>query len=259
MDAEQTLKAYENDPNAKQTIQKAISSAYQDLRPELELTHGYETAGMPTFYDSFNRGYGMGTGADQMDPMSRLNSAAQNVALKSATARTARGILDTRRVGMNDLIADSYDQWRTGYGMASDTYNREMQRKQYEESIRQFNENLALQKYAASRSGGGGSTIVYNLGDDKSGETTKTTTNPAQDFSTKVAQYKQLRQSGKLTASIDWLHSQLLKEAQTKGLGVDSETLWVMLGNTPKSVTNAIDPASKYFNLTSSGYGGLKL
>ena len=260
MNAEQTLKAYEKDANAKQTIQKAITEAYQNLQPELELTHGYETAGMPTFYESFNSGYGVGTGADQMDPLARLNSAAQNVALKSAAARAARGILDTRRTGMNDLIADAYDQWRTGYGMATDAYNRQKQEEAAAEQIRQFNENLALQRYAASRSGGGG-TVVYNLGEeDTGGGVTKI--NPVEEFNTKVARYKNLRQSGKLNASIDWVHGQLLKEAQSKGIGVDSETLWVMLGNTPagvRQVQGIVNPASKYFNLTSNGYGGLKL
>jgi hypothetical protein len=163
MTPEQSLAAYENDPNAKETISKAIREKYQDLRPELELVHGYETAQMPTFYDTFNSGYGMGTGADQMNPMARLNAAAQNVALKSRAARTARGILDTRRAGMEDLISDSYGQWQTGYGMAQNAYNRELQRQQMEEDKRRWEAEMALKRLSLS-GGNGGTVINYNGG-----------------------------------------------------------------------------------------------
>lgn len=264
MDPEQTLKAYENDANAKETIRKAISGAYEDLRPELELVHGYETAGMPTFYNSFNSGYGMGTGADQMDPLARLNSASQNVALKSAAARTARGVLDTRRAGMENLIGDTWEQWNVNRQNAQSAYDRWFAKKQYEESIRQFEEQLKLQKYIASRSGGGGggTTIIYN-GEEGTGGTTA---DPNSVLKNAIATAKATRFSSNKPANfnIDAIHAQLMDYAKANGIKLDSESLWVQLGNTPKATNpNALD---KYvnkvqpkgvFNLTGTGYGGL--
>lgn len=237
-DPEKTLKAYEGDVNAKKTIRDAITRAYDNLRPELELVHGYETAGMPTFYESFNSGYGMGTGADQMDPLARLNSAARNVARKSAAARTARGILDTRRAGMEDLIRDTWEQWNTGYGMAKDAYARYMEKKAFEESVRQFEENLKLQRYMASRSGGGGggTTIVLGGTDAVNPTTGGKTVDRAAMWRDKVERYKAMRSNPPANFNIDFIHSQLLKEAISLGLGIDSETLWQMLGNTPAPV-----------------------
>jgi len=271
MDPEQTLKAYENDANAKETIRKAISGAYEDLRPELELVHGYETAGMPTFYNSFNTGYGMGTGADQMDPLARLNSASQNVALKSAAARTARGVLDTRRAGMENLIGDTWEQWNVNRQNAKDAYDRWFAKKQYEESIRQFEEQMKLQRYIASRSGGGGggTTIVYN-GENGGG----TGEDPNTVLKNAIATAKATRFSPNKPANfnIDAIHSQLMDYAKANGIKLDSESLWVQLGNTPKGgqstelLFDPNNPLSKYtnktsgsgtFNLTGTGYGGL--
>jgi hypothetical protein len=161
MDPEAALRAYEQDTNPQDVIRKSISGAYQDLRPELDLVHGYETAQMPTFYNAFS-GYGMGTGADDMSPQARLASASRDVARKSATARTARGILDTRRAGMEQLIGDTFNQWNQGYGMAQNQYNRWWQQQQAEEDKRRWEAEMALR--SRDTDGGGVVENPYNFG-----------------------------------------------------------------------------------------------
>ena len=134
---EQNLRAYEDDPAAARTIRDTITDAYRGLKPELETIHKYETEQLPAFYNAYS-GYGMGTGAADLDPTARMQMASGDVARKSALARTARDIFDTRRAGMEDLIKAGIDQWQTGYGMAQNRWGREMEGRKFDESVRQF-------------------------------------------------------------------------------------------------------------------------
>lgn len=122
--AEQTLRAYEGDLNAEKTIRDSITKAYGDLKPELQQIQDYENQQFPTFYDRLNSGYGMGTDAASMSPTARLGAAWGDVGRLSSTANVARGVFDTRRAGMEDLIKASLNQWQTGYGMAQNAWDR---------------------------------------------------------------------------------------------------------------------------------------
>lgn len=123
--AEQTLRAYENDLNAEKTIRDTVTKAYGDLKPELQQIQDYENQQFPTFYDRLNSGYGMGTGAADMSPTARLGTAWGDVGRLSSTANVARGIFDVRRAGMEDLIGTALNQWNTGYGMAQNAWDRQ--------------------------------------------------------------------------------------------------------------------------------------
>lgn len=127
--AEQTLRAYEGDLNAEKTIRDSITKAYGDLKPELQQIQDYENQQFPTFYDRLNSGYGMGTDAASMSPTARLGAAWGDVGRLSSTANVARGIFDTRRAGMEDLIKSSLNQWQTGYGMAQNAWDRQYKLK----------------------------------------------------------------------------------------------------------------------------------
>jgi len=129
MDIEQNLRAYESDIAPEATIRKIITDAYGSLKPELETIHKYETEQMPTFYDAFS-GYGMGTGAADMSPLARLQSASEDVARKSALARTARDVFGVNKASMEDLIGQSYRQWQSGYQGAQNAWQRQMAEKQ---------------------------------------------------------------------------------------------------------------------------------
>jgi hypothetical protein len=138
MDIEQNLRAYESDTAPEATIRSVITDAYGSLKPELETIHKYETEQLPSFYDAYS-GFGMGTGAADMSPLARLQSATGNVATKSALARTARDIFGTRKAGMEDLIGQTYRQWQSGYQGAQNAWQRWWQQKQHEDAMKLAN------------------------------------------------------------------------------------------------------------------------
>jgi hypothetical protein len=151
---ERNLAAYEKDSNAERTIRDTISGAYKDLRPEAGIVAHYENQQLPSFFNAFS-GYGMGTGADDMSPLARLQAATGEVGRHGASAQVARSVFDTRRAGMEDLIRSALDRWRTGYTMTQDSWNRAMQERQFAEQQRQFNEQMAAQAAARARASGG--------------------------------------------------------------------------------------------------------
>jgi hypothetical protein len=117
------LKGFEQNPDVSGFIRDTISKSYGDLKPEIQTLAQYEDATLPSFYNAFS-GYGMGTSAADMDPTAQMARAMSDVARQSAMAQTARGVLDTRRATMEDLIGRWQDTWKTGYGMARDAYGR---------------------------------------------------------------------------------------------------------------------------------------
>jgi hypothetical protein len=161
MDVEQNLRAYESDLAPEATIRQVITDAYKNLEPELQTIHKYETEQMPTFYDAYN-GYGMGTGAADMSPLARLQMASNDVARKSALARTARGIFGVREAGMEDLIGQTYNQWQTGYQAAQNAYDRWWAQKQHEDAMRA----QAAQIAAMNRMYDQNQETVIDTGDD---------------------------------------------------------------------------------------------
>lgn len=145
--AVQNLRVYEQDTNPLRTVRDTITDAYQGLRPELETIHKYETEQLPAFYDAFS-GFGMGTGAADIDPLSRMQFATGDVARKGALARTARDIFDTRQARMEDLIKDTYNQWQTGYGAAQNAWQRAWAQKQHEDQMALEREKMAAAQRA---------------------------------------------------------------------------------------------------------------
>lgn len=143
----QNLRAYEQDTNPLGTIRDTLTTAYDNLRPELEAVHKYEQEQLPSFYDAFT-GYGMGTGSADMDPLTRLRTATGDVARKGAIAMTARDVLGVRQARMEDLIKQAMNQWSTGYGMAQDSWQRAWAQKQHEDQ-------MALAREQMARSSGG--------------------------------------------------------------------------------------------------------
>lgn len=121
---EKTLRAYENDINAEKTIRNAVTDAYGSLKPELETIQRYENEQFPQFYNTLSSGYGMGTDAASMSPTARLGTAWGDVGRLSTNANVARGVLDVRRAGMEDLIASLLKKWELGYGGAQNAWDR---------------------------------------------------------------------------------------------------------------------------------------
>lgn len=154
MTPEDNLRLYESDVNAEENIRKAISEAYQNLRPEIELVQDYENQQFPSFYDAFH-GYGAGTTATDLTPSTLLQNAWTNVGQKSASANTARGVLDVRKAGMEDLIKTGINQWGLGYTGAQNQYNRWWNAEQAAEAKRQFEEQMALERQKLARMGSG--------------------------------------------------------------------------------------------------------
>lgn len=151
-EAVQNLRVYEQDTDPLRTIRDTITGAYDSLRPELETIHKYETEQLPSFYDAFS-GFGMGTGAADMDPLTRLQSATGDVARKGALARTSRDIFDVRKSRMEDLIRDTYGQWQTGYGAAQNAWQRAWAQKQHEDQMALAREQMAAAQRASSSGG----------------------------------------------------------------------------------------------------------
>lgn len=251
MTEEETLRSYENDANAQKTIRDSITQAYQDLRPELELVHGYETAALPTFYESYNTGYGMSNDPYAIDPTTRMQLASRNAAIKTAGGRVARDILDTRRAGMEDLIGDTYDQWNQGYGMAQNKYNRWYQQQKDAEDKRRWEAEMELQKQALARSGGGGGGNYYNFGTPE--DTTPTPTqqgNPnLQKFADLMNNARNNRGNKYQSVDINTTFNQLKKLAAQWNIPITSEQLWYGLGNSPSSKLTQ-DQISGVINLT---------
>ena len=136
-ESEKMLGAYENDSAVERTIRDSITGAYGNLRPEIETVRKYETEQLPAFYNAYS-GYGMGTGAADLDPLARMQAASGDVARKSALGRTARDIFDVSKAGMEDLIGEGMRQWERGYGMAQNKWGRDFEGKEFDEGVRQF-------------------------------------------------------------------------------------------------------------------------
>lgn len=121
---EQSLRAYENDKNVEQNIRNAITGAYKNLKPELTTINTYENQQFPEFYNQLQTGYGAGVGAQDLDPTARLQNAWGEVGRLSTNANVARGVLDVRRAGMEDLIAAALKRWELGYSMKQSAWDR---------------------------------------------------------------------------------------------------------------------------------------
>jgi hypothetical protein len=154
MSPEEQLALYEQDVNAEKNIRDAVTDAYKGLKPELELIRTFENRQFPAFYEAMH-GYGAGTSATDLSPTTILQNALQNVGRQSTAAQVARDVFTTRQASMEDLIKTGVNQWKTGYGMADNAYNRWWQQKQHEDQ-------MALAREQMRRSGGtGGRTVNW--------------------------------------------------------------------------------------------------
>jgi len=133
MSPEEQLAIYEKDTNAEANIRKAITEAYQDLKPESELVHTYENSQFPSFYSTLN---GYGTGAADLSPTAQLQNAWGEVGRRSTSANVARDVFDVRRAGMEDLIKSGMNQWQQGYTGAQNSWQRWWAQKQHEDQMR---------------------------------------------------------------------------------------------------------------------------
>lgn len=154
MTPEDNLRLYENDVNAEANIRKAISESFQNLKPEIELVQNYENQQFPAFYDAFH-GYGAGTTAADLSPTTLLQNAWTNVGQKSTSANTARGVLDTRKAGMEDLIKTGINQWGLGYTGAQNQDARWWRQQQADEDRRRYEEQVELERQKLARMGSG--------------------------------------------------------------------------------------------------------
>lgn len=155
----QTLRAYEADaPGVEKFIRDSILGAVDSYRPELESVRNYEQSQLPAFFNSFS-GYGMGTGASDLSPTTRLASAMGDVSRQATMGMTARDVLDARKARVEDLIAQTYGQWQAGYSAQQNAGQRAWQEKQAEEERRRWEAEMALQRQKASGSGG-----IYGYG-----------------------------------------------------------------------------------------------
>ena len=155
----QTLRAYEADaPGVEKFIRDSILGAVDSYRPELESVRNYEQSQLPAFFNSFS-GYGMGTGASDLSPTTRLASAMGDVSRQATMGMTARDVLDARKARVEDLIAQTYGQWQAGYSAQQNAWQRAWQEKQAEEERRRWEAEMALQRQKASGSGG-----IYGYG-----------------------------------------------------------------------------------------------
>ena len=134
MTPEENIKLYEQDSNAEQKIRDAITSAYQNLKPESELVNTYENEQFPAFYSGMS-GYGSGTGLTNLDPLTLLQNAWGEQGRMAAAAQTARDAFDIRKAGMEDLIGTGVKQWATGYQGAQNAYDRWWAQKQHEDQM----------------------------------------------------------------------------------------------------------------------------
>lgn len=159
----QTLRAYETDaPGVEKFIRNSILDAVDSYKPELESVRHYEQSQLPAFFDSFS-GYGMGTGASDLSPTTRLANAMGEVSRQATMGMTARDVLDARRARVEDLIGQTYGQWQTGYNAQQSAWQRAWQEKQAEEEKRRWEAEMALAKLKAS--GGGMGYGFGNVGD----------------------------------------------------------------------------------------------
>lgn len=155
----QTLRAYEQDaPGVEKFIRNSILDAVDSYKPELESVRHYEQSQLPAFFDSFS-GYGMGTGASDLSPTTRLANAMGEVSRQATMGMTARDILDARKARVEDLIGQTYGQWQAGYNAQQSAWQRAWQEKQAEEDKRRWEEEMAL---ARLKAGGGG--MGYGFG-----------------------------------------------------------------------------------------------
>ena len=140
MSPEEQLAIYEKDTNAEANIRKAITEAYQDLKPESELVHTYENSQFPSFYSTLN---GYGTGAADLSPTAQLQNAWGEVGRRSTSANVARDVFDVRRAGMEDLIKSGMNQWNQGYTGAQNAWQRWWAQKQHEDQMRMQRAQIA--------------------------------------------------------------------------------------------------------------------
>ncbi len=147
------LQAYEQGGGgAEKTIRDSITDSYQGLRPEAESIRRYEQEQLPAFYDAFS-GFGMGTTARDLDPLTRLQHASRDAAGKATQAMTSRDMFDTRKARMEDLISSALRSYQTGYGMTQAGEQRQWRDSQAEEDKRRWEAEMELRRQAANRQG----------------------------------------------------------------------------------------------------------
>lgn len=157
MTPEETLRAYEQGPSdVEGMIRDQITNAYGNLEPQIRDVRHYETSQLPTFYNQFVGGYGMGTGAADLSPAQRMAMAGEAVGRQATLGRTARDILDVRRASLEDLVGKAQANYDRGYQGAQNAYNRWWQEQQAAEDKRRFEQQMALQRASL---GGRGSTV----------------------------------------------------------------------------------------------------
>ena len=236
--------------NLPSEIETQIQGAYTPLlERSLGVTKDLMGDYLGRFMETTGMGPGMqGTTAYDLSPTQRMGVIGRELGNMGGQLNSSVAYSDYLGGQMNDTYGKALQAAQMGQQNLADQYNRQMQLYQMKWQEAEAAKDRALQDQISRRSYNDGGTV------NTDGNTpAPTQLSPQDQFVNLVNQYAQERKNPNRSSSfnIDTAHSLLMKQAQNLGLNITSQQLWAALGNTPKAVTNAVNPASKYFNLNS--------
>ena len=236
--------------NLPSEIETQIQNAYTPaLQNSLNTTKDMMGDYLGRYFDITTMGPGtQGTTALDLSPTQKLGVMGRELGTMSGELQATQRFSDYLGGQMKDMYGKALQAAQMGQQNLADQYNRQMQLYQMKWQEAEAAKDRALQDQISRRSYSGGGTV------NTDGNTpAPTQLSPQDQFVNLVNQYAQERKNPNRSSSfnIDTVHSLLMKQAQNLGLNITSQQLWAALGNTPKAVTNAVNPASKYFNLNS--------
>ena len=232
-------------------IQTQLQNAYSPvLQQSLQDTRDLMGEYLGKYYDVTQMGPGMaGTTAKDLAPTQKLGVMGRELGYMAGDLQSSQRLADYLGGQMSDAYNRAMQAAQMGQQSLADQYSRLAQQHQMAWQQAEAEKDRALQRELASRSGGGGTVVNYNLGE---GAPTPQTADPAAAFAQKVAYIRSLRFAPDRPSGFDInaYHTALKTEADTLRLNIGDEELWLALGNTPKQQTSYTNPASRYFDLT---------
>jgi hypothetical protein len=222
--------------NLPSEIETQIQNAYTPaLEKSLGTTKDMMSDYLGRYFDTTTMGPGMaGTTALDLSPTQKLGVMGRELGTMSGELQATQKFSDYLGGQMNDLYGKAVQAAQLGQQNLADQYARQMQEYQMAWQAAEAEKDRALQR-AQIASQNAYNNKLLQLQQDQLNATNKQ--NALATWQQNVDAIKANRGTfGGNT--LNSYHKALLKEAQDLGIGVDSEQLWVMMGNAPKQAWN---------------------
>lgn len=231
---QKVLAQYQNYGTPDSTkISQDLSVAVGNYAPQYQELAGLQRAAYQAPGQTMESLYNQFGGVAGPEAMTRLNQMMNQYNQKQATASSFGDILNQKKAGLNDLANSVLNSATTQkgdlmnmYGQLGNTYSTQ---KSAEEAAatRAENARIAAEQLKAQQ--------VAQTQAQKQADVA--------NWQTAVSDAKSQRGSMN-SATLNYTHDLLLKQAQALGIPADSEAIWVALGNSPAGTvtTQGVSP-----------------